>query len=181
MTATVARPRRDRRSSQSKGTHDMYTDFSFGKLLRHHDSAEAITRPAGSPTEEHMRAVCEGYIANLNAPDPAYAENYFAVPRSVEDPLGTKPITLQGGVGGQDQLDAMDELLDVPFTPLRAEQTAPVSLSLGNKAALPFKLWAEVDGRTLTIDIVDVFTFDEDGRICDQWAFWGVENVTFLD
>jgi steroid delta-isomerase len=157
----------------------MYTDFSFGMLLRHHDGVAAITRPAGFPTEEHMRKALEGYIANLNAPDPDYAETYLAAPRTIEDPFGIEPVSLSGT--GQEQRDAMSQLIDVPFRPLKAEITAPVSLSLGNKAALPFKLWAEVDGRTLTIDIVNVFTFDEDGRICDQWAFWGVDNVTYLD
>jgi steroid delta-isomerase len=157
----------------------MYADFSFAKMLRHADDGVAITRPEGSPAEEHMRKALEGYVANIGVEDPVYAETYFAAPRDLSDPFGTKPMTV--GRSGPDTLKALQQLLDVPFIPLKAEITAPVSLSLTNQAAVPFKLWAVVDGRNLTIDIVDVMTFDEDGKIRDIWAFWGIDNVTYLD
>ncbi|MEU9352413.1 hypothetical protein AB0D65_15695 [Streptomyces griseoloalbus] len=63
----------------------------------------------------------------------------------------------------------MKQLLDVPFTPKKAELTAPISFSLGNKAAMAFKLWAEVDGRNISIDIIEVMTFDESGRFATRW------------
>lgn len=157
----------------------MATDFSFGKLMRHLTSGAALPRPAGLPTEEHMRNAVQGYIDNLNKPDPNYAAKYLAVPRTGQDPVGTKPMTYRGG--GRDVLDEMKQLLDVPFTPKRAELTAPISFSLGNTAAMAFKLWAEVDGHNISIDIIEVMTFDESGKICDQMAYWGVENVTVLD
>ncbi|MEV5758342.1 hypothetical protein AB0L61_16425 [Streptomyces tendae] len=157
----------------------MTTDFSFGKLMRHLTAGTELPRPAGLPTEEHMRKAIEGYIDNITNPDPDYAAKYLAVPRTGEDPVGAKPITLRGSV--QDQLDEMKQLLDVPFTPKRAELTAPISFSLGNQAAMAFTLWAEVDGHNISIDIIEVMTFDEAGKICDQMAYWGVENVTVLD
>ncbi|MFJ6062657.1 hypothetical protein ACIQHU_06410 [Streptomyces tendae] len=157
----------------------MTTDFSFGKLMRHLTAGTELPRPAGLPTEEHMRKAIEGYIDNITNPDPDYAAKYLAVPRTGEDPVGTKPITLRGSV--QDQLDEMKQLLDVPFTPKRAELTAPISFSLGNQVAMAFTLWAEVDGHNISIDIIEVMTFDEAGKICDQMAYWGVENVTVLD
>ncbi len=157
----------------------MATEFSFGKLLPHLTSGTPLDRPANLPTEEHMRKAIEGYIDNITNPDPDYAAKYLAVPRTIQDPVGTKPITLRGN--GEESLDEMKQLLDVPFTPKRAELTAPISFSLGNTAAMAFKLWAEVDGRDLSIDIIEVMTFDESGKICDQMAYWGVENVTVLD
>lgn len=157
----------------------MATEFSFGTLMRHLTSGTELSRPANLPTEEHMRKAIHGYIDNITNPDPDYAAKYLAVPRTGEDPVGTKPITLRGN--GQDSLDEMTQLLDVPFTPKTAELTAPISFSLGNKAAMAFKLWAEVDGRDISIDIIEVMTFDESGKICDQMAYWGVENVTVLD
>jgi steroid delta-isomerase len=157
----------------------MYTDFSFSKMLRHTDTGEPINRPAGSPTEEHMRKALEAYVANIGTDDPAFAETYFPERRELADPFGTKPMILDNN--DPDMLNALGQLLDVPFTPIKAEMTAPVSLSFTNRAAVPFKLWAEVDGRQLTIDIVDLMTFDEDGKIADIWAFWGLNNVTYLD
>jgi steroid delta-isomerase len=156
----------------------MYTDFSFGKMFRHVDTGEAINRPTSSPTEAHMREALEGYVANIGVEDPEYAKTYFSSPRELSDPFGTKPMII--GDSASDALGQIGQLLDVPFTPVKAELTAPVSLSLGNKAAVPFRLWAEVDGRKLTIDIVDVMTFDNEGKICEILAFWGLDNVTFL-
>jgi len=32
----------------------------------------------------------------------------------------------------------------------------------------------------LTIDIIEVVTFDEDGRVIEQLTYWGEDNVQFL-
>ncbi|MEV5516276.1 hypothetical protein AB0L50_25750 [Streptomyces flaveolus] len=163
----------------TKETQSMTTEFSFGKLMQHLTSGTDLSRPAGLPTEEHMRKAVQGYIDNLNNPDPDYAAQYLAVPRTGEDPVGTKPVTISGS--WDDVMDQMKDLVDVPFTPKRAELTAPISFSLGNKAAMAFTLWAEVDGRNISIDIIEVMMFDASGKVCDQTAYWGVENVTVLD
>jgi steroid delta-isomerase len=160
----------------------MYTDFSFGKLMRHLDGIEPLARPAAFPTEEHMRTVLEGYVAALGVSNSAafaeFAEKYLAMPRSMEDPIGTKPITL---TTGDNVMAEMGQLLDVPFTPIKAEMTSPPTFSLGNKGAFSFRLWAEVDGRNLSIDIIEVMAFNEDGKVIEQLAYWGVDNVTILD
>ncbi|MEU1213388.1 hypothetical protein ABZ424_13310 [Streptomyces sp. NPDC005790] len=163
----------------TKGTQNMATEFSFGKLMQHLTSGAALSRSETLPSEEHMCKAVQGYIDNITNPDTDYAATYLAVPRTGEDPVGTKPMTIRGS--GQDQLEEMKQLLDVPFITKRAELTAPISFSLGNQAAMAFKLWAEVDGRNISIDIIEVMTFDASGKICDQMAYWGVENVTLLD
>lgn len=74
------------------------------------------------------------------------------------------------------------QLMDVEFVPIRGEMTAPPSFSLGNKAAMAFRLWAEVAGRKkVMIDIIETMTFNEEGKVTEQVAFWGVDNVTLLD
>ncbi len=72
--------------------------------------------------------------------------------------------------GDGDALGEMGQLLDVPFTPIKAELTAPPTFSFGFRAAISFRLCADVDGRKLTIDIIEVMTFDEDGRVTEQLA-----------
>jgi hypothetical protein len=132
-----------------------YSDFSFGKLLRHLDGKER--NPSNGPPVPQRKPTCvpEGYVANLGASKSAefkaLGERYFATPRRGEDPVGTKPITL--GASGMEK--DMAQLFDVPFVPIKGEMTAPPTFSLGNKAAMSFRLWAEVDGRKLTIDIIE--------------------------
>jgi steroid delta-isomerase len=161
----------------------MYSDFSFGKLLRHLDGIETVNRPTGSPTEAHMRTVMEGYVACLGATNAdafaVFTEKYLALPRHGEDPVGTKPIVFTGI--GEESLADLAQLIDVPFIPVKAELTAPPTFSLTNKGAFSFRLWAEVDGRSLTIDIIEVMTFNDEGKVTEQFAYWGVDNVTLLD
>jgi hypothetical protein len=130
-----------------------------------------------------MRTVLEGYVANLgiskSAEFKAFAERYFVTPRLMEDPVGTKPITL--GANGDSMEKDMAQLLDVPFMPIKGKMTAPPTFSLGNKAAMSFRLWADVDGRKLTIDIIETMTFNAEGKVTEQLAYWGVDNVTLLD
>jgi len=157
----------------------MYTEFSFGKLLRHLDGVEPLVRPADSPTEEHMRTLLKGHVSALGQPEFAdFVRAHLALPRTGEDPVGTKPMVITGD--SEDPLGELGQLLDVPFTPIRAEMTAPPTFSFGNKAAMSFRLWARVDGRDLTIDIIEVVTFDLEGHIVEQLAYWGADNVTIL-
>jgi hypothetical protein len=159
-----------------------YSDFSFSKLLRHLDGDhDAIRRAPNAPTEAHMRTVLEGYVAALghDAEFKTFSEMYLAIPRSGEDPVGTPPIVINGT--GEDSLKSFAQLIDVPFKALKAEMTAPPTFSVGNKAAMSFRLWAEVDARRLMIDIIETMTFDAEGKVVEQYAYWGVENVTLLD
>jgi steroid delta-isomerase len=157
----------------------MSTNFSFSTMLRHLDAGTNLDRPASAPTETHMRSVLEAYVANIGVNDPDFSARYMATDLTGEDPVGA--MNESSGSGGGPIAEVMAGLIDVPFTPHRAELTGPVRFTLGNKAAVPFKLWAQVDGRNISIDIIDVMTFDEDGKICDFRAYWGMDNVTVLD
>jgi steroid delta-isomerase len=162
-----------------KGTQLMATDFSFSTMLQHLEAGTALPRSADSPTEEHMRTVMRAYIDNINNPQPDFEATYLTPDRTGEDPVGSRPADLGDATQGFAQ--AMERLIDVPFTPKKAELISPISFSVGNRAAMAFKFWAEVDGRNISIDIVDVMTFDESGKICNIMAHWGMENVTLLD
>ncbi|MEW1835976.1 hypothetical protein [Microbacterium sp. NPDC079995] len=156
----------------------MYADFSFARMIRHLENGAPLTRPDGVPSEEHMRHVLEAYVASIGRSDTSFADDHFASQRVFADPVGTQPMTLGDGI---ESAAVVAQLIDMPTELTRAELNGPVSVSLGNQAAVPFKLWLNLDGRDATIDIVDVMTFDGDGRITDVQAYWGVENVTFLN
>jgi steroid delta-isomerase len=158
----------------------MVTEFSFSAALRHLDEGTRPVKDTAFPTEEHMRKAMQGYIDNIGpTPLPGFAENYLAAVRTGQDPVGTAPLNM--GADPANPLGGLEKLLDVPFKPQRAELLSPISFSLSNKAAMSFRLFAEVDGRNLSIDIIDVMTFDENGKICDFMAYWGQENITLLD
>jgi hypothetical protein len=161
----------------------MYSDFSISKLLRELDGGEPITRVPGSPTEAHMREVLEGYVARLGVSNAdefaAFSEKYLALPRGGQDPVGSKPFRFEEGK--TDFFTETADIYDVPFIPIKGEMTAPPTFSMANQAAMSFRLWAEVDGRYLTIDIIEVMTFSQEGKIIEQMAYWGASNVTFLE
>ncbi|TDD07561.1 steroid delta-isomerase [Saccharopolyspora terrae] len=123
-----------------------------------------------------MNDVMERYIANINDPDPEFAATAFADSYTGEDPVGTGllELTRQGSMFDLD-------LFDVPFTPKKAELIAPVRTTFANSAAMAFTFWAEVDGREITIDIIDVMTFDADGKIVHIDAHWGVNTIRLVD
>jgi steroid delta-isomerase len=46
---------------------------------------------------------------------------------------------------------------------------------------MSFRVFAEVEGRSITIDIVDVMTFNDAGKIADVKAYWGAENISVVN
>ena len=54
--------------------------------------------------------------------------------------------------------------------------TGPVR-AVGDFAAVPLQAVTEMEGSTYTVDIVDVFTFDANGSICDMRAYWTAADI----
>lgn len=157
----------------------MTKDFSFGKLMRHLEAGTSPIKATGFPAQEHMSQVMQAYVARLTTPDPEFEAKHFAGTVTGEDPVGSR--TSDASNAQQSFAQAVERLVDVAFTIKKAEMVSPVSFSVENKAAMAFKVWAEVDGRNISIDIIDVMTFDSAGKICDIRAYWGPQNVTVLD
>ncbi|ELT9027995.1 hypothetical protein SAV10_003727 [Salmonella enterica] len=156
----------------------MNSNFSFSALLQHLEAGTSAW-PAIFPDQNHMDMVMRAYIENINNPDPEFYSKYVAENLTGEDPVGSMSSDSDNYV--PDFAQSLKQLIDVPFTPKKAEIIAPIRFSLKNEAAMAFKFWAEIDGRNISIDIIDVMTFDETGKICNIKAYWGVDNVTLLD
>jgi len=56
---------------------------------------------------------------------------------------------------------------------VEAELTGPVRLA-GQEVAFPFTI--TVIGANFAIDIIDVFRFNEDGKVVEMRAYWGETN-----
>ena len=54
---------------------------------------------------------------------------------------------------------------------IELRRTGPVRVAAG-EAAFPFQARPTIGGTTFRLDIIDVMTFDDDGRIATMRAFW---------
>ncbi|MCS4486981.1 hypothetical protein [Staphylococcus americanisciuri] len=101
---------------------------------------------------------------------------YYAKDIVIEDPYDA---TLFKGAAVT--YEGFHEKGDVLFLPQKAELIAPISTGHNHKAAMAFKLYAQVGDHHITIDIIETMAFNEEGDITDITAYWGKENVTLLD
>ena len=111
----------------------------------------------------HMKKTVEAYIEAISSEDFDAIRAIYADNGTVEDPVGG-PVNegieaimkFYGGIKG----------LGVKLT-----LTGAVRLA-GNSAAFPFT--AKI-GPT-TMEVIDVFEFDGDGKVVSMKAYWGPEN-----
>ncbi|MGD0031130.1 steroid delta-isomerase [Paenibacillus illinoisensis] len=137
---------------------------------------ETLNIPTDMPTQEHMKKAMQSYIEAINNKNPEAMHNLFADNVRGEDPIGTKPrLTTKGSKTETPKED------DLQYIPIKAELISPISTSYGNSAAMAFKLYMDVGGQVVTIDIIDVMQFDESGKIIEIMAHWGRENVTLIN
>ena len=132
-------------------------------------------------TDEKMLKVAQAYIDLFNAADGAAISALFSDDAKVHDPVGTAPKV------GKDAISAFYQMATRAGT--RLESTGPVRIA-GNQAAFPFRCHVkaiksedkavDVDLPTgpMTIDNIDVFSFDEAGKISTMQAFWGPRNIS---
>ena len=50
--------------------------------------------------------------------------------------------------------------------------------AVGNWAAVPLKAVTTMGEMKVQVEIIDVFTFDEDGLIADMRAYWTADDIT---
>jgi len=119
------------------------------------------------PSEETMENAVSAYVARLSAGDLDGVVALFASDASVEDPVGTPP-----RVGHA----ALREFFGVAVSAnAKLVLDGPIRTA-SNYAAFPFHVILDWQGRTTRIDVIDVFQFDEHGKIAEMRAFFGSKN-----
>lgn len=120
--------------------------------------------------EEHIRSVIESYAAAHSRSDAAAIGQLFAA-----DAVVTDPVDQPSHVGREDivkffaMTHQIGDGLDLRITgPIRA---------VGKFGAVPLQAVTTVGEDRFVVDIIDVFTFDEDGLICDMKAYWSSGDV----
>lgn len=123
------------------------------------------------PTVQHMRDVVNQYTAAHSAGDVDAVAALFATDAVVADPVDAPEHVGREAVraffaGTHEMFDSMD---------LRA--TGAIR-AVGNWAAVPLKAVTTMGDMKLQVEIIDVFTFDDDGLISDMRAYWTADDIT---
>jgi steroid delta-isomerase len=115
-------------------------------------------------SNEHMIAVVNGYMDAFEHKDISIIRNMYAADAVVEDPVGSEPHEgIDAILGFYEGALAMGPKLAL---------TGPVRCA-GSSAAFPF----QVSMGDMTMDIIDVFDFDDQGKVKHMRAYWGPDNT----
>ncbi len=116
-------------------------------------------------SKDQMLAAPQKYLTAFQDQDLEAILALYADDAVVEDPVGSDK-----HVG----IDAIRAFYSGAMgAKVQAELTGPVRLA-GQEAAFPFTI--TVMGANLAIDIIDVFRFNDDGKVVEMRAFWGDTN-----
>ena len=108
--------------------------------------------------------VVEGYIEAFDTCDMDIIRKMYAADARVEDPVGT-PV--------HEGLDAICSFYEGALKSGAKLALTGTPRCAGNAVAFPFKV--EMPG--MVIDVIDVFEFDEEGKVASMKAYWGPENI----
>jgi steroid Delta-isomerase len=117
---------------------------------------------------DQMFAAVEAYIASYNRADLDGLCAVFAEDAVVEDPVGTP---LQAGQAALREFFAVGMKAGARLT-----LDGPVRCAHGH-AAFAFHVDLHWDGRATRIDVIDVFTFDAQGKVVSMKAYFGLANT----
>jgi steroid Delta-isomerase len=116
------------------------------------------------PSAEAITEAVNQYLETVSQKRPDDIAALYAEDATVEDPVGGDVhIGRQAIRGFYTTVEGVDAKTEV--VTLRA---------LGNEAAFFWRLM--IGG--MTIEIISVMTFDDDGKIASMKAYWGPENIT---
>jgi steroid delta-isomerase len=123
------------------------------------------------PTQAQMKAVLQKYIDAFNAADAEAIVALFADDAVVEDPVGSPP---RRGIA------AIGEFYRGSVKRVkRIQLAAPIRGSHINAAAMAFVVQLDWEGKPCEISVIDVMTFNDDGRIATMKAYWGQDDLVF--
>lgn len=116
------------------------------------------------PDADVIRTTITDYLARFSAGDREGWLDLWAEGATLEDPVGSPVRTGRQEIGtfwdeGRAAADSVE---------LRATGDPVV---IGNEAAFPFDARPVVGGATFRLPVIDVMTFDDEGRITSQRAF----------
>ncbi len=118
----------------------------------------------------NAQQIIDSYLSALVAGDLEGVLALYADGATVEDPVGS-PL-----IAGSEALAAFYQVAVDKVTAART--LGPVRCA-GNEFAVPFEIEADF-GAKVAIEIIDVFTLNETGKITSMRAFWSQDNTRQL-
>ena len=116
---------------------------------------------------QHYTEVADNYLRYLNEKNLEGILSLYADSATVEDPVGSKVLS------GMEALRKFySGAVNIDLTLKRIGQVRVAGVEI----AFPFQLIMKYDGVPMITDIIDVFRFDEAGKIVSMRAFWGPTN-----
>ena len=120
-------------------------------------------------TPEQMTAAVHGYVAAFDKGDPEAVVALFAPDATVEDPVGT-----EAKVGHS----AIREFYTASMaTGAKLQLEGPIRLAT-DYAAFAFRVELTMEGKLLTVDVIDTFKFNAEGKVTEMRAYFGPGNMT---
>jgi steroid delta-isomerase len=113
-----------------------------------------------------MRAVLECYVACMTSGDCDGIMALYADDATVEDPVGSEP---------RRGREAILELYRNAAGKVRLELDGRVRVAANSAAAPMIGRPTGMEG--MVVEIVDVMTFDDDGRITSMRAYWSPDTI----
>jgi len=117
---------------------------------------------------EAIRQTVAEYTRAMTDGDGEAMQALFGADFVIEDPVGAPPI--QGA-------DAIATRVGAARAPGSLSLIGPVC-GTAQRAAAPLRASFTLNGEDRTIDLIDVFDFDDEGRITSLRAYWGEDNFT---
>lgn len=125
------------------------------------------------PTTDEMKATVQAYAAAHTAGDIDAIVELFAVDAVVADPVD------QPEHRGRDAVRSFFTGTHELAESLELSITGPIR-AVDRFAAVPMRAVTTMGESRFGIDIIDVFTFDDDGLIADMRAYWTASEITQL-
>jgi steroid delta-isomerase len=111
---------------------------------------------------EEIRSVMERYAKLMCDSDADGIAALYSDDCFVEDPVGGDPI--QG-------IEAVRGFYAATSPNLQVEVSGPICVA-GNQCAMPMLAELTMNDQKSYIDVIDVMTFDDDGKITSMKAYW---------
>jgi steroid Delta-isomerase len=119
--------------------------------------------------EQRMKQGMQAYIDRYNQDDLEGVVGLYADDATVEDPVGTPVKSGKAAI--------RDFYKYAMTTGARLSLVAPIRASHGNSAAMAFDVKLNYQGAQMVINVIDVMTFDEQGKFKSMRAYWGPSDM----
>jgi len=125
-------------------------------------------------TNDQIQATIHRYVEVFSAGDKAGYLGLFADDATVEDPVGADVVR------GPDGISAFWDGVRGMSPEIELQLTGAPRLAAG-EAAFPMRAITTMGDAKMAVEIIDVMTFADDGRITSLRAFWDFADLAPYD